>query len=384
MIKKAFPLNLFIMQVKIMVRKICREFTGLTEKDIDKIVSISEMLPYFCELANADIFIDCFSPDGEKGIVVAHGKPQDNSQYRNNIQGEAVMPENEPIVFYTKKTGRTIQDAKGFTQEKKWVLQKTLPVYNDEKEIIAVLVEERDVKYKMKTDKKLEQVKQKTAEIESDVSRFEKADDVVEKEVVIQEMHHRIKNNLQVISSILSMQERRSSSEETRNMLKDNINRINNIAQLHETFMNSGENSININMQLRLMASNLMSYATGEGKMLYIYVAGDPVSVDSKKAMAILMVVNELVTNSIRHGYGEKSSGRIHIDVIAGPVYSSIIVTDDGKGFAADGYADEKKNGIGGGLGSEIIRMMVYDDLKGNFHIESGAEGTCAHFDFMM
>lgn len=375
-----------------MIEQLCRQYTDLKDKDIMQIEKTAELLPYFCELTNADIFIDCFFAKEEKGLVIAHGRPKNNSQYENNIAGEIVMPENEPIVFYTRKTGKSIQDAKGFTQEKKWVLQRTVPMYNDERMIIGVLIEERDMTNNVKANQKLKQLEENTEKMSRVFSGLDQSSqeafpqktgerkcNVVEKSVMIQEMHHRIKNNLQIIASILSMQERRSSCDETKIVLTDNINRINNIALIHESLMTNDEQSLNLKEQLNFLASSMMNYANGVDKEIMIQVKGDILHVDSERALSILMIVNELVTNSIRHGYHEKSKGNIDISLIKGTVFSTIIVEDNGMGFPADTLKhDSRKKG----LGSEIIRMMVYDKLKGNFHINCEESGVCAQFDF--
>ena len=362
-----------------MIETLCKQYTELRHSDIEKIKNIASMIPYFCELSNADIFIDCFMNDGKKGIVVFHGKAGLNSLYENNIQGEIVLPQNEPIVFFTLKTGKAIRDAKGLSQEKKWVLQRTVPIYNDEKRIIGVLVEERNMTDNIKTINKLEQMENVTRDMVNRGSSFQNFSDEEDKLMIVQEMHHRIKNNLQIISSILSMQERRSRTDEVKKALKDKIYRIKSIAQIHEMLMTADEKKMNIIEQLQILAGNMAAYASSEEKKIKINLTGSPLYINSEKALSVLMAVNELITNSIRHGYAENESGNINITVVKGTIFSTIIVEDDGKGYK---LKNEKQ--CAGGLGNEIISMMVHDKLKGSLCIDSGDKGTCVTFDFKM
>lgn len=366
-----------------MIKLLCEKYTDLKDDDIKEIIDLSEYLALFCELAEADLFIDCFSEDNEKGIVVAHGKPLENSQYQNNIQGEIVLPENEPIVFFTMKTGKPIRDAKGFTQEGRYVFQRTVPIRNKDGKTIGVLVKESDITKTIQAKRKLNQIEQNGMfeYLPQIINHNEKdEDEVVGKFAMLQEMHHRIKNNLQIISSILSMQERRSYEDETKMVLKDNISRINNIAQIHESLMNSHEKNLELNYQISILAQSMMNYANGEGKNIIIKVSGDDIEIDTNKIFPVLMVVNELLTNSIRHGYPDRTNGTIEINLVRGNTYSTIIVQDDGVGMSAK----EKETDQTSGLGNELMNMMIKEDLKGSFHVDYGAKGTCAYFDFMM
>lgn len=464
-----------------MLKTLCRQYTDLTDAEIEKLERIAEMLPYFCELSNADIFIDCFMKDQEKGVVAAHGRPSAHSQYANNIAGEIVLPKNEPIVFYTRKSGVSIRDAKAVTQENKMVLQKTVPIKNEAGTVIAVLIEETDMTGSFRRAKKMDEIGRTAEQLTetlldlngsgglvtsqissgifvfssdltatyvnpcgirmygelgypeeltglsfqslslipeadaekilageeteardasvgekdfvvkfspgtdgdgfimvvedvSDLKKKEKA--LVEKSVMIREMHHRIKNNLQLISSILSMQERRSRCGETKRALRENINRINGIASIHELAIGGNEKETNLKRLLEQVVSTMKSYACTEEKRIDILLTGDELTVDSDKALAVVLIVNELITNSIQHGYRERGRGRIEVSLTAGTVYSSIVVKDDGSGF--DTTAAEKTDS----LGLELIRLMVQDKLRGELRIESGRGGTTVQFDF--
>ena len=121
-------------------------YGNLDDKDIKQLIQISEMLPYFAELSHNDIFVDCFSEREELAIVVAHGTPQTSeSLYKDKVVGKIVLPENEPCVFFCKKTETSVRDLKGVTQEGKAVMQQAVPIKNDVGRVIGVLIEEQNV-----------------------------------------------------------------------------------------------------------------------------------------------------------------------------------------------------------------------------------------------
>lgn len=370
-----------------MLRKICEKYTELTSEDIKILENIAADLPYFSQLTGADIFIDCFMKDLEEGIVVAHSRPGDGSQYSADITGDFVLPCNEPIVFFTRKTGTPIRDAKALSQEHKIVMQKTVPIRNPVGNIIAVLIEESDVTGSVDKNRKIAEMSRTTKKLTESylgIDENGKDPEVVAKSVMMHEMHHRIKNNLQMISSILSMQERRSSLSETKEVLREDINRINSIASIYEILLNTGEKEVDACELLKKLAGNMKTYAVTEEKNIDIEVSGDSIMLSPEKAVSVVLVVNELVTNSIQHGYPNKTSGKITVFLSAGSMFSTVIVSDDGIGF--DNNTEEKAMSDSGiekrkGLGLALIKMIVKDDLKGDLSISSGREGTTVSFD---
>lgn len=463
-----------------MLKQLCRRYTDLTEEDITKLEQIAAMLPYFCQLSGADIFIDCMLREEKKGVVVAHGQPGAYSQYEKNITGAMVLPENEPIVFFTGETGVSMRDAKGISQENKTVMQKTTPVYNDRGRIIGILIEETDVTGSMKQAQKLDEMGRTTAQltetlldlrggdnvitqhinagivvfdrdmtvnyvnpyaqklyrelgypelltglpldqvclvdgthlqqlIEGGIERCEtaaagknlvvrfqrgergeglimnledvselkqKEQQLVEKSAMIREMHHRIKNNLQMVSSILSMQQRRSCCGETKEVLAENISRINSIASVHELLIEAEEQEADLWALLEKLISSMKNYACSEDKQLDIHLLGDRLYVDSDQALAIVLITNELVTNAVQHGYEERQQGLVEVIVTSGMTYSSVAVRDGGRGFDPEAKQE-------GHLGLDLIRLLVEDKLKGQLQIQSSpGRGTIAKFDF--
>ena len=206
----------------------------------------------------------------------------------------------------------------------------------------------------------------------TDVKQKEK--ELILKSVVVQEMHHRIKNNLQTIASILSLQARRSSNPETVQVIQENMNRIRSIAAIHEILCRSGVGDrLELLELIEKIRQNLLSFAS-EDRELTIQVTGDPVQVDNDQAVAIAIVINELVTNSIVHGFEGRSKGSVWIRVERGKFYHTITIQDDGVGY-------DIHQTSGHHLGLEIVKATVQDKLQGSLMVTVNEIGTCTAFD---
>lgn len=196
------------------------------------------------------------------------------------------------------------------------------------------------------------------------------------KSVVVQEMHHRVKNSLQMIVSFLNMQVRYSTNEETTRALHENISRISNISAIHEILCQSEVTEmVSIYELAEKIRSNIIKYAIMGQCPIEIYIAGDDFSVSGNKAVSIAVVMNELISNSIRHAFSDRESGIINIILAEGSRYCSISISDNGIGY--DVVETDENN-----MGLKIVKTTVQDSLKGKVHISSTSEGTSVIFDF--
>ncbi|HEX3034463.1 MAG TPA: histidine kinase dimerization/phosphoacceptor domain -containing protein [Thermodesulfobacteriota bacterium] len=146
-----------------------------------------------------------------------------------------------------------------------------------------------------------------------DVSKHKQAEELKislgEKEVLLKEIHHRVKNNLQIISSLLNLQSRYITDQQSREKFKESQNRIKSMALVHEKLYQS-ENFVGINFReyIRSLASHLIrSYATGSNIKLNVDV--DNVSLNIDKAIPCGLIVNELVSNSLKSAFPPEAMG---------------------------------------------------------------------------
>jgi len=211
--------------------------------------------------------------------------------------------------------------------------------------------------------------------IQDETWRREQEQALILKSVAIKEMHHRVKNNLQTIASLLHLQMRRTDNDETKEVLGESMNRILSIASTHELLAKSGVDEVMLGAVIDNIKSNTMRYFANPHCMLNISLEGDDFKVDSDIATSVALVVNELLQNSFKYAFKDRAEGLVRIVIKHGDLYSQIQVIDDGSGF------DVQKT-EGNRLGLSIVQTMVKDKLRGNLEIESGPGGTTTTFNF--
>jgi len=189
------------------------------------------------------------------------------------------------------------------------------------------------------------------------------------------EMHHRVKNNLQNIASLLRMQLRRVDRVSAEQALSDSISRIMSIALVHETLSQGEIGMVDVGRLIGSL-SKLPESDSLERPVITLDVSGSPVLIPSREATSLAMVINELVQNSVQHGFRERGKGKLSIKVEKMDGEVSVIIQDDGPGLSKDFNPDGDGN-----LGLTIVRTLVKDELKGYFKIGC-SKGTCATVTF--
>lgn len=174
-----------------------------------------------------------------------------------------------------------------------------------------------------------------------DISERNKAElelkaSLMEKEVLLKEIHHRVKNNMQIISSLLYLQSQKSSSEEAREVLRDSRGRVRSMALIHEKLYRSGSLS---QVHFADYIRDLMDYIRRShlvGKGIVFEVESNEMSFPIHIAIPCGLIVNELVTNCIKHAFGSGSIERpwVRITMRAVGLESvSLSVEDNGRGL---------------------------------------------------
>lgn len=201
--------------------------------------------------------------------------------------------------------------------------------------------------------------------------------EIISKSVVIREIHHRVKNNLQSIVSLLRIQERRTSSSEAKKILRESVSRIMAIAASHELLSKQVEDQVSLYQTLEAVVFNFrhIIQSSSEREIDLILDIDQEIQVLSDEMVTISLIVNELLQNVFDHAFEPNQSGQVTITGIKEKSLISITVEDNGKGF--DPKADH-----GDSLGLMIITSYVKDKLKGKIKIESGRNGTKVCFTF--
>lgn len=365
-----------------MLEKICRDRLKLTEDEIEIIKKIDSTLSYTANLVNSDIFIDCFYKGGEKCYVVAEAKPNNKeSIYDGSVIGELVTEEKEPAVFMVLKTGMPAQNIRAITQENKIVRQDVVPIRNSKAEIFAVLIREKDVSENIHAEKKYQELVHESEKLNEQLMQYNGnvtpfTPSIIENHVTMKEIHHRVKNNLQFIASLLNIQSRRIIDINTKQIFKDNVNRILSIASVYDILTQEGlDDKIYIKEMINKLINIIISYTNIDDKDIDISIEGKDMAIDSDKATSIAVVMNELLSNIYEHAFVGRDGGKITISVSPDILYSSIVIRDDGIGFNI--YDVDKKS-----LGLELVRLTLEDKLGGKLQISSGDHGSIMKFVF--
>jgi two-component sensor histidine kinase len=192
-----------------------------------------------------------------------------------------------------------------------------------------------------------------------------------EKEVLLQEMQHRVANSLQIIASILLLKARTVQSEETRLHLQDAHQRVMSVATVQQQLRASGLNeSIEIGPYLSKLCDSLAASMVGERRPLSVRVEATSGAATSSQAVSLGLMVTELVINALKHGFPQGKEGEILVKYAARNSGWSLSVSDNGSGpKEATGEPPYT------GLGTSIVEALAHQ-LKATVRRTGGPRGT--------
>ena len=190
------------------------------------------------------------------------------------------------------------------------------------------------------------------------------------KEATIREVHHRVKNNLQTIASLLRIQARRSDSDEARRALAEATERVSSMAVVHDLLAGSDEELVDFAAAARTVTDLVARGLVGDGSGIHVVVEGATGEVDAHTATSLALAVAELVHNALEHGMLDRETGRVEVTMrrVSGELV--LTVRDDGVGLPANFEPVSSAN-----LGLAIVRTVVEDDLRGTLAF-TGGRGT--------
>lgn len=184
------------------------------------------------------------------------------------------------------------------------------------------------------------------------------------KGVLLREMHHRVKNNLQQVASILSMQRRRAKAPLVERILAESVGRIQGIAATHDLLSREQLGVASVDEIARKIVGIVQGNLVPPHLRLQMHVEPCPAHVPSEQATTLAIVLNELITNAIEHGFEGRSRGHISISGERSDGTIIVRVADDGIGLPA-GFDLQSSDG----LGLQLVRSLVYSDLHGTFAV---------------
>jgi two-component sensor histidine kinase len=182
--------------------------------------------------------------------------------------------------------------------------------------------------------------------------------------VLAQEIHHRVKNNLQTVASLLRLQARDAENVDPKKALMDSVNRILAIAAVHEVLTEQRDEDVDLAELLDRLRAMLVQ---GVGAGREVTAELEPVILAGNRATALALVFSELLGNALEHG-----GHHIRVVLQGADGQAMLEIADDGGGIA-----DEPIKGTG----LSIVRALVRDELGGTLELD-GSAGTCARVRF--
>ena len=196
-----------------------------------------------------------------------------------------------------------------------------------------------------------------------------------EKTVLLREIHHRVKNNLQIISSLLNLQSSYIKDEEAFEVFKESQNRVKSMAMIHEKLYQSGNFAeINVAEYLKSLTENIYSSYGINMNIIKLKINAENIFLDINKAVPCFLLINEVITNSIKHAFPDGRSGKITIDFHEDGGYI-ISIKDDGIGLPKNLNINKTET-----LGMQLINALT-SQLDGNLEVKSnGGTEFIVHF----
>ncbi len=198
-----------------------------------------------------------------------------------------------------------------------------------------------------------------------------------EKEVLLREIHHRVKNNLAAISSLLYLQSLDANDPAARQALEQSRSRVKSMALVHESLYRSGElDAVEFGTYTRELAENVhINHSAGAHIQLITHV--EPVEISIDRAVPVGLIMNELLTNAFKHAFKGRMHGAVTVSVTIKPEnFMRVSVVDDGVG-AFHASSPDGARSVTENTGLSLVRSLV-KQVNGEFQMSPLHPGTCA------
>jgi two-component sensor histidine kinase len=204
--------------------------------------------------------------------------------------------------------------------------------------------------------------------IQDVTDELQKEQELKIKTAMIQEIHHRVKNNLQTIAALLRLQARRTENADVADQLRESVGRIISIAVVHEFLSHEETSVINIHEVSNRILAEVRNGVLDHTRPINLSLEGSRAfTLPAQQATSCALIINELVQNAVEHAFVGLSGGSIVVRLAEQGDSLYIEIHDDGRGLPHD--FDPVRQG---GLGLQIVRSLVREDLKGEFELTNG------------
>jgi two-component system, sensor histidine kinase PdtaS len=256
------------------------------------------------------------------------------------LSGKLIVDESLPLVVTGRAPWRTDIEAKGVT-----VTLRTIPIRHRGERVGAIVLV-RD-----------------TTEVRH------QEQELITKDATIREIHHRVKNNLQTVASLLRIQGRRTHNEVARDALNQAMRRVTAIAVVHDTLSEGLDQNVDFDDVFDRVLMLITEVASSHATTVRPTKTGTFGELPSEYATPLALALTELVTNAVEHGLAGRADGEVEISAKRKDGQLRVRVRDNGVGLA--------EGKVGSGLGTQIVRTLIQGELGGtiDWHTLEG-EGT--------
>ncbi|MBE9227501.1 PAS domain S-box protein [Phormidium sp. LEGE 05292] len=212
----------------------------------------------------------------------------------------------------------------------------------------------------------------------TDITERKQADDKIraslkEKEVLLREIHHRVKNNLQVIYSLLNLQSKYIQEESILEIFKDCKNRVRAMAMIHEQlYVSKDMSQIQLNYYIKNLAQELFRSYKLPASLITLHTELDEnIFLDPDLAISCGLIINELISNCLKYAFPQGRKGSVQVTAkLDSENKLALIISDDGVGLPQDFSLETFKH-----LGLKIVKVLS-QQINGEFNYESTNKGT--------
>lgn len=242
--------------------------------------------------------------------------------------------------------------------EARYVLVTVSPIVNTKRDIVAVVETFKDITDRKKAEKKLQR-------------------SLEEKEILLREIHHRVKNNMQTISGMLTLQEIQANDEIVSKVFADSKKRIQTMALIHEMLYETNSLAkIELGSYLTRLIDAVYSALT-EGSPIKVKIVSDDIQIATDQVVPCALAVNEIISNSLEHAFPDGRSGEIRVEArLLKNNEVEVSICDNGTGMPHD--FDWRNANT---LGLKLVNSLIVDQLGGTLK-KGGENGTRFTFRF--
>jgi len=187
--------------------------------------------------------------------------------------------------------------------------------------------------------------------------------ELITKDATIREIHHRVKNNLQTVASLLRIQSRRATDEKAKDALNQAMRRVAAIAVVHDTLSEGLSQNVDFDEVFDRVGMLAAEVASGTNQVIKPTLKGRFGILPSEYATPLALALTELVTNAVEHGLRGREQGEVTITATRSPDRLNVVVADNGGGLPG--------GSVGEGLGTQIVRTLVQGELGGTIEWNS-------------